>query len=66
MYKQNREDFPLYMRAEDIAMAVGVSRAGAYTLMHRDDFPLVRLGKRMVVQRTDFFSWLDSKTNGKQ
>ena len=60
---RQRHEYPLCMDAEDVKEALGISRAGAYTVMHRADFPLVKLGKRMIVPRDEFFSWLDRQIN---
>jgi hypothetical protein len=31
----------------------------AYQLMHREDFPTIVIGKRMVVPRDKFLEWLE-------
>ena len=37
----------------------GISRSTAYSLVHRADFPSVRLGeKRIVIPVDDFYTWL--------
>lgn len=59
-----REQMPMMLNAEQVAMVLGVSRAGAYQLFHREDFPSIRIGKRMMVQREAFFSWLEAQQNG--
>lgn len=58
----NYEDLPLMLNAEDIQAVMNISRAGAYTLMHRADFPVIRIGKRMVVPRDKFLEWNDQHT----
>jgi hypothetical protein len=58
----NYEDLPLMLNAEDIQAVMNISRAGAYTLMHRADFPVIRIGKRMVVPRDKFLEWKDQNT----
>lgn len=61
----NFEDLPLMLNAEDIQAVMNISRAGAYTLMHRDDFPTILIGKRMVVPRDKFLTWVEENV-GKQ
>jgi len=39
---------------------MNISRAGAYQLMHREDFPTITIGKRMVVPRDKFLEWLEA------
>ena len=47
----NYEQLPLMLNAEDIKDVMNISRAGAYQLMHREDFPKIIIGKRIVVPR---------------
>ena len=53
------EQLPLMLNAEDIQAVMNISRAMAYQLMHRDDFPTIVIGKRMVVPRDKFLEWLE-------
>lgn len=56
------EDMPLYLNADQVAALIGISRAGAYQLMHAKDFPTVRIGRRMVVSKERLIQWLDDHT----
>ena len=58
---QSYEDLPLTLNAAQIACALGISKSCAYTLLHRDDFPTVRIGRRMLVSKTKFETWLESQ-----
>lgn len=60
----NYEDLPLMLNAEDIQAVMNISRAGAYQLMHREDFPVIMIGKRMVVPRDKFLEWVQQSTKG--
>lgn len=42
------DQLPITLCAEQVAQVLGISRAGAYTLMHSKDFPTIQIGKRMV------------------
>lgn len=53
------DQLPLSLRANDIAMVLGISRANAYTLMHAKGFPTIFIGRRMIVPRNKFIEWLD-------
>ena len=53
------DQLPLMLNAEDIQAVMNISRAMAYQLMHRDDFPTIVIGKRMVVPRDQFLEWLE-------
>lgn len=56
----NYEQLPLMLNAEDIKEVMNISRAGAYQLMHREDFPKIIIGKRIVVPRDKFLEWLEN------
>ena len=50
MKEQNSfPNIPRCLNADDIQAITKLSRAGVYTLMHREDFPTIRIGKRMLV-----------------
>ena len=54
---------PVAVQAEDIAAVLGISRAGAYTLMRSKGFPTIFIGKRMVVYRDKFIQWMDEQVS---
>lgn len=56
----NYEQLPLMLNAEDIKDVMNISRAGVYQLMHREDFPKIIIGKRIVVPRDKFLEWLEN------
>lgn len=60
------DDLPLMLNAEDIKVIMNISRAGAYQLMHREDFPTISVGKRLLVPRTQFIFWLNQNTRAAQ
>ena len=53
------DQLPLALCAEDVAQALHISRGNAYNLLHREDFPTIHIGKRMIVPRDRFFEWMD-------
>ena len=56
------DQLPVTIQAEDIAAILGISRAGAYTLMRSKGFPTIYVGKRrMIVLRDKFIAWLDEQ-----
>lgn len=55
----SQDDLPLILGASDVANILGISRAKAYQLFHRFDFPTLKLDKRLLVRRELFFQWLD-------
>ena len=58
------DQLPVTIQAEDIAAILGISRAGAYTLMRSKGFPTIYVGKRrMIVMRDKFIAWLDEQAS---
>ena len=55
------DQLPIVLNADQLAQALGISRANAYQLMHAKGFPTLRIGKRMLVPKDKFLEWLDSK-----
>ena len=57
-------DLPMYISVDQLAALLGISRAGAYTYVHTDGFPVLRLGKRLLIPRDKLLSWLDAQAEG--
>ncbi len=57
-------DLPLSLTVEEVARVLGISRASAYNLVHRDDFPTVSIGRRLVIPRDLFFGWIEKEAQG--
>lgn len=56
------EQLPLTLCAEDVASLLGISRAGAYTLMRSAGFPTIYIGKRMIVPKDKLLDWIEAQT----
>ena len=56
------EDLPLFLNAETVARVLGVSPSSGYELMHESDFPVLKVGSRMVVPKEKFVQWVESHT----
>ena len=56
------DQLPIVLNADQLALALGISRAHAYQLMHSKGFPTLRIGKRMLVPKVMFLEWLNSNT----
>jgi len=48
------EELPLFLNAEVVGKALGVSISSAYELMHEKGFPSVRIGNRLIVPKDKF------------
>lgn len=55
------EQLPIMLNADQLAQVLGISRAGAYQLMHAKGFPTIRIGKRMVVPKQELMDWLNDR-----
>lgn len=58
------ETLPPVLNATQVSEVLGISRAGAYNLMHREDFPTLLIGKRMLVPKDKLLAWIDRNTGG--
>lgn len=47
-----------YFVAEDLMEMFKIGRSTAYNLMHRSDFPSIRIGKSIRVSETDLREWV--------
>lgn len=55
------DELPLFLNAETVAKLLGISPSSGYELMHRKDFPVLRIGNRMVVPKEKFREWVEEK-----
>lgn len=63
VYK-NYEELPLFLNAETVAKVLGVAPSTAYELMHEADFPILKIGNRIVVPKEQFIVWVQRHTEG--
>ena len=48
------DELPLMLSVAEVAAVLGISRAGAYELVHVKRFPALKIGSRIVVPRISF------------
>ena len=58
------EELPLFLNAENVAQVLGVAPSSCYELMHEADFPVLKIGNRMVVPKEKFIQWVETHTQG--
>ena len=58
------DELPLFLNAETVAKALGVSPSSGYELMHEKGFPALRIGSRIVVPKEKFIAWVEQNTRG--
>ena len=60
----NYENLPAVLNANQLAAALGISRAGAYRLLNTGTFPTLRIGKRLLVPKDKLIDWIERNTGG--
>lgn len=58
------EELPLFLNAEMVAKVLGISPSSGYELMHETDFPILKVGNRMLVPKEKFIRWVEDHTQG--
>jgi len=53
------------MGVQEMALQMGISLSKAYELTKESDFPIVRVGKRVLIPVVEFQRWLSGRTNEK-
>ena len=56
------DELPLMLNVVQVAAVLGISRAGAYELVHSEDFPTLKIGSRIVVPKDKLREWIDANT----
>ena len=58
------DELPLFLNTETVAKVLGIAPSSAYELMHEADFPVLKVGNRMVVPKEKFVEWVQRHTGG--
>ena len=58
------DELPLFLNAETVVKALGVSPSSGYELMHEKGVPALRIGSRIVVPKEKFIAWVEQNTGG--
>lgn len=58
------DDLPLFLNAAMVAKALGIAPSSSYELMHEADFPVLRVGNRLIVPKEKFVEWVEQHTKG--
>lgn len=59
------DELPLMLNVVQVAAVLGISRAGAYELVHSEGFPTLKIGSRIVVPKDKLREWIDANTTQK-
>jgi excisionase family DNA binding protein len=52
------EEMPLMLDCPALSKALNISKTYAYYLMHREDFPSIKLGRRHLINKDSLINWL--------
>ena len=52
----------LCVTVDDLCNLLQVSRPTAYSLVHKEGFPVIRLGRRLLIPRAGLERWLNEQT----
>ena len=58
------DELPLLLNAKQLVDLMGVSDSSIYELIQEDDFPSLRIGKRIVVPKEELRKWITAHTKG--
>ena len=58
------DELPLFLNSNLVAKTLGIAPSSAYELMHEKDFPVLRIGNRIVVPKEAFIRWVEQHTGG--
>lgn len=56
-----KDQFPLLLKATDVANIMGVAKSTAYELMRMSGFPVIEINTIKRVPRDEFFTWLKAQ-----
>ena len=62
---KNYDELSLMLNVVQVAAVLGISRAGAYELVHSEGFPTLKIGGRIVVPKDRLREWIDANTTQK-
>lgn len=62
---KNYDELPLMLNIVQAAAVLGISRAGAYELVHSEGFPTLKISSRIVVPKDRLREWIDANTTQK-
>ena len=58
-FTMRRSELPEVMTIKDVQEFLKISKNTAYDLIKREEFPVVRLGRLLRINREKFLEWFD-------
>ena len=56
------DELPLLLNVKQLADLLGVSDSSVYELIQEEDFPSLRIGKRIVIPKEELREWISART----
>jgi excisionase family DNA binding protein len=56
------DELPAVLKVQDIQEVMGISKVTAYELANSEGFPVLRVGKRLLIPKTAFVQWMEANT----
>ena len=56
----SKENLPMMLSANEIR-TMGFTRNMAYSILDREDVPVIRIGKRKFIRKEKFLAWLEEQ-----
>ncbi|MFW5987863.1 MAG: helix-turn-helix domain-containing protein [bacterium] len=57
--KKTLDDYPVTLQVREVAEILRINQTKAYELAKREDFPSVKLGRRIIIPKEAFKNWLE-------
>ena len=61
---ENFDALPTVLDVKDLKAFLGIPQSTVYDLMHRADFPTLRVNARLLVTKANLKTWIEAHTNG--
>jgi len=61
--KKSLKEYPITLKMPDVAEIMRINKNKAYELARKEDFPAIFMGKRIVVPKEAFETWLQGEAN---
>lgn len=58
------DELGLMLNVKQVAQVLGISRAASYQLFHSTGFPVIYVGKRMLVPKEALREWINKHMEG--
>ena len=55
-------EVPVVLNANQLASVLNISLTNAYCLLRSEDFPTLRIGRRLLVSRDNLLNWMNERS----